>query len=180
MQPSPRQRGFTLIELGVVVAIAAILLTAGVGSFGELRQRHTLEGVARELAIDLQYVRAEAVSRSRSVRLSLQSPAGGSCYVIHTGSAGDCVCGAAGPAVCDAGAESLKTVFLPAERGVAVRANRASLAYSPVYGTTSPTATLRVEGADGRAIHHRVNIMGRARSCSPGRSMPGYADCDAL
>ena len=27
----------------------------------------------------------------------------------------------------------------------------------------------------GRAVHHVVNVMGRVRSCTPGRAVPGYA-----
>jgi len=36
---------------------------------------------------------------------------------------------------------------------------------------------LRVLGANGRAVHHVVNVMGRVRSCSPLNAMPGYTAC---
>ena len=38
---------------------------------------------------------------------------------------------------------------------------------TPCKGTVTPTATLRVEARDGRAIHQVVNLLGRVRSCSP-------------
>ncbi len=49
--------------------------------------------------------------------------------------------------------------------------------FDPVRGTTTPTATVRVVAADGRAIHQIVNIMGRVRACSPGGAVSGYRAC---
>jgi type IV fimbrial biogenesis protein FimT len=53
----------------------------------------------------------------------------------------------------------------------------ASMRFDPLHGTSTPTGTLRVVGANERAIHHVVNIMGRVRSCSPQAAVRGYAAC---
>jgi type IV fimbrial biogenesis protein FimT len=50
---------------------------------------------------------------------------------------------------------------------VQVRSASKSLTFDPLKGTVTPTATLRVEGKDGRAIHQVINLLGRVRSCSP-------------
>ena len=52
-----------------------------------------------------------------------------------------------------------------------------SVLFDPLHGTASPTATVRVTGLSGRAIHHVVNVMGRVRSCSPLGAVPGYRVC---
>jgi type IV fimbrial biogenesis protein FimT len=48
--------------------------------------------------------------------------------------------------------------------------------FDPVRGTTSPAGTVRVV-SDAGSIHHVVNIMGRARSCSPDGAVKGYKAC---
>jgi type IV fimbrial biogenesis protein FimT len=51
------------------------------------------------------------------------------------------------------------------------------MTFDPVKGTVTPTATLRVESKDGRALHQVVNLLGRIRTCSPGGKLPGEKTC---
>lgn len=62
-QDRRRQRGFTLIELMVVVALIAILLTIASPSFSELMHRNRLAGASNELIASLQLARSEANRR---------------------------------------------------------------------------------------------------------------------
>jgi type IV fimbrial biogenesis protein FimT len=169
-----RQRGVTLIETMIVVAVSAVVLGTAAPSFRQMSARHQVEGPAIELASDLLFARSEAISRNESVRVSFQNPAAGACYVLHTGDAGDCVCSGTGPALCSNGAREIKTVLLPASRPVSVQSNVATMLFHPVRGTTTPAGTVKVLGANGYAIHHVVNLMGRVRSCAPAANMPGY------
>lgn len=171
------QRGISLIEAASAVAVAAVLAGAAVPSYQSLVSRKTLEGRAQELASDLQWVRSEAVSRGRGLRIGFQSGADAGCYVIHSGPAGACTCAGEGPAVCSGGAEAVKTVRLNADGPVRLQANVTSMLFDPVRGTTSPAGTVRLTDRQQRSIHHVVNIMGRARSCSPQASVPGYRPC---
>ncbi len=59
--------GFTIVELMVVLAIAAILIVVAAPSFSEFLSRRRVEGVASELVTDLHYTRSEAVSRNERV-----------------------------------------------------------------------------------------------------------------
>jgi type IV fimbrial biogenesis protein FimT len=172
-----RQRGVTLIETMIVVAVSAVVLGTAAPSFKQMRARHQVEGPAIELASNLLFARSEAIARNESVRLSFQSPAAGACYVVHTGDAGDCVCSGSGPALCSNGAREIKTVLLPASRPVTLESNVASMLFHPVRGTTTPAGTVKVLGANGYAVHHVVNLMGRVRSCAPAARMPGYKSC---
>lgn len=172
------QRGLTMIETSVTLAISTILATSSIPGFGELLERRQIEGVAAELASDLQFVRSEAVARNEGVRISFSTlPGGASCYVIHTGAASACACAAGGPPVCTGAAEPIKAVPAPARGKVLVQAKVASMLYDPVRGTTSPTNSIGIAAADGPGLRHVVNILGRVRTCSPGGAMRGYKPC---
>jgi type IV fimbrial biogenesis protein FimT len=73
------QRGFTLIELMVTIAIAVILISLAAPSFRSYTAKKKVEGQLAELATDIQFARSEAVSRNQNVRMSF----GTNCYVIH-------------------------------------------------------------------------------------------------
>ena len=174
------QRGITLIEACIVAAIGAITVTAAVPNFKSFIEKQRLDGIAAQLATDIQFARAESVMRNDGIRLSLHTQATGTCYVIHTGAAGQCPCGPSGPAVCTGDAQQIKTVALPAADGFTVSANAGSILFDPMHGTSTPTATFKVVAPSRRAVHHVVNVMGRVRSCSPQADAPavaGYAAC---
>lgn len=172
------QRGWTLVEGLVVMAIAALALGTVVPGFADLLERRRIEGVAAEMSADLQFVRTEAVSRNRGLRIGFEHDAAGStCYVIHTGPSGACRCLTGAPAVCDAGAEAIKTLSFPAGARPGVWANVPSIRIDPVRGTVSPTATLRIRSAERPGLHHVVNLLGRVRTCTPPGGLPGYPAC---
>ena len=64
-----RQRGFTLIELIITVAIVVILLTVGVPSFQEMMRSNRAATHANEFLTALNFARSEAVKRGRNVSL---------------------------------------------------------------------------------------------------------------
>jgi len=172
-----KQRGVTLIEACVTVAVATIVASSAAPSMQQLLDARRFDGVATQLASDLQFTRISAVARNQRLRFSLQADAAGSCYVVHTGSAAACRCGTSGPAVCDAGANEVRTVRLPASDRVQVQANVASILFDPVHGTSTPAGTVRVIGGTGRELRHVVNVMGRVRTCSPQGGVSGYRAC---
>jgi type IV fimbrial biogenesis protein FimT len=172
------QHGFGLIEVCVVMALAAVLASLAAPSFQELMAARRLEGAATQLATDLQFIRTEAVARNQALRLSVYEPTTGSCYVLHSGAHDDCDCqGNEGPAQCSGTAQEIKTVRLLNSQRVALQANVESFLFDPVHGTSTPSGTLRVAGPGSRAIHHVVNVMGRVRSCSPEGVVAGYRAC---
>jgi type IV fimbrial biogenesis protein FimT len=171
-----RQRGLTLVELCTTCALAAVLVGTAAPSYRNLITRKALEGRSTELAADLQFARTEAVSRNVGVRVSFRADASGSCYAVHTGAANACSCGG-GATTCSAGAIAIKSVHLPASGPVRLQANVNSMLFDPLRGTVTPTGTLRLTDTQGRAIHQVVNVMGRARTCSPGGQVPGLRSC---
>jgi len=177
-QPSTtRQRGITLIEACITMVVTAIVASSAAPGMRNLIDARRLDGAATQLATDIQFTRTEAVARNQPLRLSFHTIATGSCYVIHTGDAGQCVCAAAGPAQCNDGAQQVRTMTLNAADRVALQANVGSVLFDPLHGTSTPTGTLRLTGSNDRAIHHVINVMGRVRSCSPQAAVPGYHAC---
>ena len=77
----------------------------------------------------------------------------------------------------DDGATLLRLEEQPAQRGVSIAPLSRALLFDAHKGTVTPTATLQVQAADGRAIHQVVNIMGRVRSCSPAGQLNGLPQC---
>lgn len=69
------QRGVTLIEVMIVLGIAAILLAAAVPSFREFVARNRLDGAAQDLLASLQLARSEAMRRGAQVTMRLAGAA---------------------------------------------------------------------------------------------------------
>lgn len=172
------QRGLTLIETAIVVAVMAIVAATVAPSLAGFIDARRLDGAASRLAADIQFVRSEAVARNKALRVSFHStPNASTCWVVHAGPAAQCACSDSGVAVCSGAAVGIKAVVLPAGERVAVAANVGSIVFDPLHGTSTPTGTLRLVATSGRAIHHIVNVVGRVRSCSPGAAVPGYRAC---
>ena len=175
------QRGLTLIESAITLAVSAILVCSAAPDFAATLERHRLASAAAQLASDVQWLRSEAVLRNETLRLSFFDSAGGSCYVLHSGARQQCQCDTqTAAAVCSADAVALKTVALSASVRLSARANVTSMAFDPLHGTATPAGTLKVSTASGRAIHHVINVLGRVRTCTPatpGPAAPGYPVC---
>ena len=173
------QAGVTLIETTTVSAVLAVLTGLAAPAFDQNMQRRHLEGAATQLETDVHHARMLAVARNAPLRISFESGAGGSCYVIHTGAANACGCAADGSAVCQGSAQAERSVFFAAGGPVSVKSNSRSVQFDPAKGTSTPTATVQLQARSGAAIHQVMNIMGRVRSCLPASApaLGGYRRC---
>jgi type IV fimbrial biogenesis protein FimT len=172
------QRGLTLIEACVALAVVAVLAGTALPSMEGSRKKQVLDGTAAELATDLHFARSESLARNQGVRVSFHTVAGGGqCVLLHTGSTADCGCDAAGAAHCVGSATLIKAHAIAADAAVHVSANVPSMRFDPTRGTVTPAGTISVTLADGRAVNHVLSPMGRLRSCSPGGKVTGYKAC---
>ena len=65
-----RAHGFTLVELMVTIAVAAVLVAIAVPNFRQVMVSTNLADINNDLAGDLQYARTQAVSRQVSIAVA--------------------------------------------------------------------------------------------------------------
>lgn len=80
-----RSRGVSLIELAVAMAILAILVMAGLPSFGAWLQNTQIRTAADAVLNGVQVARAEAVRRNTTVRFQLTDTLTNACALSTTG-----------------------------------------------------------------------------------------------
>ncbi len=196
-------RALSLVELMVVVAIAAIIIGLAAPSFSDYIVTQRVRSVHAQLATDLQFARAEAVSRGTFVSVRFQfttGPTGASCYTIFTrpdpttSNLITCDCLAAPGARCAAfptETTEVRTVTVPNELQVNLRVATGQpdlMTFDPRTGglkfTALDVAILSVDGfqvstsADtGRTLRAIVNGSGRANLCTPSTSTMGGTAC---
>ena len=90
MERAKHERGMTLIELIVVLAIAGVLMGMAVPSYVVWRRTEQVRSGARDLALALHRAKSFAVRRGNNVIVAFNSPAAGSYQVVNDAD-GDCV-----------------------------------------------------------------------------------------
>lgn len=147
--------GFTLVELLVTIAVAAILMMVAVPSFFEQNARRQLEGAATELSADLHYTRARAVAASALA--SLVTNAGGNQYSITSGGT------------------NYKTVTLA---GPLSLTPSTTITYDQLRAMATASGALTLSSSRTSAqLSVTVSPMGRVSMCSPSGSLTGYTAC---
>jgi type IV fimbrial biogenesis protein FimT len=175
------RRGFTLVELMVVLAVAVILMAIAVPSFQGVAERQRVKGAAAELVANIEFAKTSAAQRQTYIALFFDSSASKTCYSVYEKSnlTTKCQCTSK---VCGWGTTGLLWVDFPVSEGVTVKpaGSDKRLAFSPSRGlwTGSPNATsIDIVGQRGSKLRVMVNDAARVVVCSPDASVSGYARC---
>lgn len=65
-----KKKGFTLIELMVVIAIIGIVASIAIPNFSDMIQRNRLKGAVKALETDLQWMRTQSIKQSCNLQAS--------------------------------------------------------------------------------------------------------------
>lgn len=188
-----RQPGFTLIELMVTVSIIGILAMVVAPSFRQMILMQRLRSINAQMVTDINFARSEAVTRRQWLGVKFGADASQTCYVLMTGSSGDCDCTRGTGAACSVGTGSaeVKLVQVPRDLGVALTIPdgypsffefnpvSGNLRYSVVNSMAPGLPPVRIDASTtlrGK-LHTNVAIPGRSSVCTPDASVTGTPSC---
>ena len=190
-----RVAAFTLVELMIVVALLAIIVTLAAPSLRDMILMQRLRGVHAQVVADLAWARSEAISRGTFLQLRYQSSSGGSgksCYIIYArqnvADSPLCDCLADEGSRCSGAMTEVRTVQVPNSESIRIDPpvggllhftfdpRTGGIALPPSDLEQTPRDQFRVETYidSARNIRAVVGMAGRTTVCVPPFSrMPG-------
>jgi prepilin-type N-terminal cleavage/methylation domain-containing protein len=167
-QPTPRpQRGLTLVELMVAVAMLAVLGVMAGPPMGNMMARHRVQAAAAQLGVDLGDSRYEATRRGGKVYVNFQNGSDW-CYVITSDPAATC-------------ATESDRVFkrVRAKQYPGVALNAAQPIVFDVASGLGPAvpALVQLSSARGDLVTVQVSLLGRAKVCTPDGALKTLPHC---
>lgn len=185
-------RGLTIIELLVAVAIVAVLATLAAPSLRQFMIEQRLKSTAGELLADVQMARNTALTlREGNVAVAIRSDANVTCYAVVPGITDlstDCDCTRSGANFCQnqfggavpGGLTSIKTTTIDRSSGIKVGPN-STVYFSAYSGVVVDRAakTLNVVASPGGQVNVVVSGTGLPQICVPaGNNVSGYPACN--
>lgn len=171
----PARRGFTLIELIAVLAIAAVMMSVALPDLRQMIRSQQLKAAVNDLFGAIELTRSQAIARGRKVELAAaggEAPDWRSGWVVFVDQDGDRQPGAGEEVIMRHG---------PLAEGIAVDTAFSSqqgapyLAYNSMGRSCSDTSSLAARwgtlsmAADRQTRRIKINMLGRARICDPAR-----------
>jgi type IV fimbrial biogenesis protein FimT len=182
-------RGFSLIELMVVLAIAGILIAAAAPTFVDFIDRARLKGAVDGVASLVSTTRTEAVKRGRDVTVSMGGTTAAWCIGANEAATPAVAAPYATSAACDCMTANAcrvdganRVVAATDHAGVAASAVTANFVVDGKLGNVTSLATTTVDLTSPAGKYTaRINIspLAHARVCVPSgnRDIPGYPPC---
>lgn len=160
-----RNRGLTLLEMVIAIAIVAVLASLAIPSIGGRLDRQRAVTAAETLAADFNEARFEAARQGRAIHLLVQ-PGHAWCWSVAANPG--CPCGQAQS--CELRAST------PLQQPGVTSLEGSSLRISP-QGTLEHNGAVTLQSQRGLRLRVELLQIGRARVCSEGGALPGYAAC---
>lgn len=200
LSPGHTQKGLSLIELVIGIAIVGLLMAMGIPSFLAWIQNTKVRSTAESIQDGLQLARAEAVRRNTLVRFQLMSTADANCALSNAG-INWVVSRTDATGQCDiAPSDTVNPMTIQSHSGSEGAANITVSAVDPAgggaymiifngLGRVSPnddgsTSITRVDitspilaAADSRPLRVVVGIGGNIKMCDPSVASPDTRAC---
>jgi type IV fimbrial biogenesis protein FimT len=167
--------GFTLLELMITLAVAAVLGAIATPSFTGMVQHQRLQAAARHLQADIALARHESTRRGQTVTLQFQ-PGSLWCYGVGVGPALDCQ-----RPDTPAGSQWIKRVQFADYPGITLL-QAGTMVLDPQTGTRLASMAhgqARFAATDGQQLQVRLGPQGRASVCAPAAPVTGTPPCPA-
>ena len=191
----PIARGFSLIELVVVLAVLAILLAAGASNFSVWMTNSRIRTTAESIQNGLQMARAEAVRRNTPIRFQFVDTLTATCVLSVTASnwvisfdnpAGECDAAPLNEAfaVSDATNNPAPRIIqsraaTEGSRNTVIAAGQSTIVFNGLGRATAPvTINVSPAAAAGtctsqRCLRVTVSAAGQIRMCDPALDVAG-------
>lgn len=174
-----RIRGFSAIEIAIVLVAVAVVAMLAAPSFGGLSDRQRVRAAVSNLGVDIQYARSEAVRKNAPITVSFAPGATPWCYGIVSGAAA-CDCTTAGSCALKTvtGSEYRNvTMTLTGDTGFTIDPRQGQASAIGGSGAASSAITFASSTTSNAQAQVNVNALGRVAQCSPSGVLPGYPTC---
>lgn len=163
-----RERGLTLIELAVVLAVLAVLSALALPDIGARLQHQRLQAAAELLAGDVAEARFEAVRRGNALHLQAAGAGPEWCWSISATPG----CGCASAQLCQ-----LHSVHSADHPGVQLAAGGALRIDPAGSGSGSAAAVATLASPRGERLRVEISALGRPRICAVTGAWPRIPAC---
>lgn len=159
------QRGLTLIELAIALALMALLAALALPSMGALLDQRRLLAAAETLAADLGEARFEAARQGRPMHLLVQ---GGALWCWSVATSESCPCGQR--QACELRSST------SSDHGAVQRVQGQALLLTPT-GAAQTAGAVTLESRRGARLRVQLQALGRPRICTELGPTNRYPSC---
>lgn len=168
-----QNRGFSLVELMVVIAVLGIIAAVAFPSFNAMRDRQRLRAAAEAIYAHLQFVRSESIKQDRDLFVAVAT---GSNWCLGIANATGCNCATAGSCQFGPTGNLAERNLIGSDfKDISLDSATTNIQFLSRRGAIFPDGAITVTGVSNASVQVQYNTRGRIRLCSD--NVGGYPSC---